>query len=78
MSTVEIKKKLISKIKLTRNQYLLEEIYKLLEIEYDDLEALELSEEQKKAILKGIEDIKNKKTLTNEQADTEINKWLNE
>jgi hypothetical protein len=76
MSTLEIKKKLISKIKLTKNQNLLEEIYRLLELEYDDMEILELSEDQKKGILKGKTDIKKGKTITNEQADSEIDKWL--
>jgi hypothetical protein len=76
MSTVEIKKKLISKIKLSKNQNLLEEIYRLLELEYDDMETLDLSAEQKKAILKGQADVKKGRTITNEQADSEIDKWL--
>ena len=76
MSTTEIKNRLIDKIKSTKNQDLLEEIYRLLELEYDDLEVLELSEEQKKAIIKGQSDIKKGKTLTNKQADSEIDQWL--
>ena len=52
MSTTEIKNRLITKIKSTKNQDLLEEIYRLLGLEYDDLEVLKLSEEQKKLFLK--------------------------
>jgi len=78
MSTTEIKNRLITKIKSTKNQDLLEEIYRLLGLEHDDLEVLKLSEEQKKAILKGQNDIKKGRTLTNKQADSEIDQWLSE
>lgn len=72
MSTIEIKKRLISKIKSTKNQDLLGEIYRLLKLEYDDFEILKLTKEQKKAISKGQADIKKGKTITNSKADSEI------
>ncbi len=76
MSNIEIKKRLINKIKSSKNQLLLEEIYRLLELEYDNFEILELSVGQKNAIRKGQLDIKKGKTLSNEQANAEIDQWL--
>ena len=77
MSTVELKERLINKILHTDNPELLGEEFKLLEIENEEMEVIKLSDQQKQAILQGQEDIKNDRFLTNEQADKEINEWLN-
>jgi len=77
MSTVELKERLISKILHTDSPELLGEVFRLLEIEEGEIEVLKLSDQQKQAILKGQEDIKNGHFLTNEQADQEISEWLN-
>lgn len=77
MSTVELKERLISKILHTDSPEILREVFRLLEIEEGEIEVLKLSEQQKQAILNGQEDIQNGHFLTNEQADQEIDEWLN-
>jgi len=77
MSTVELKEKLISKILHTDSPELLSEIFRLLEIENEEMEVIKLSDQQKQAILKGQEDINNGRFLENVQADEEIDEWLN-
>ena len=77
MSTVELKERLISKILHTENPEVLGEVFRLLEIENEEIEVIKLSDQQKQAILQGQEDIKNGRFLTNEQADKEIDEWLN-
>ncbi len=76
MSTVELRKKLIEKIKKTENGELLEEAYRLLELETEDIEIYKLTEEQRTAISEGRLQIKNGKSLTDDQANTEIDEWL--
>jgi hypothetical protein len=76
MSTLELKQKLIDKIKNTMNEGLLEEAYRLLENELVDMDVYKLSPEQNHAIREGRDQIKNRKFLTEAQADTEIDEWL--
>jgi hypothetical protein len=76
MSTLEIKNKLIDKIRTTEDQHLLEEIYRLIEIESEDFEPMKLSSEQKQAIAQGQKDIKEGKFLTDKEANDEIDQWL--
>ncbi|WP_192823043.1 hypothetical protein [Rufibacter sp. LB8] len=78
MSTVELKDRLIDKILHTENPELLGEVFRLLEMGNEEMEPLRLSEFQQKAIVKGQDDIKAGHFLANEQADNEIEKWLNE
>ena len=76
MLTVELRKKLIDKIKKTENGELLEEAYRLLELGTEDLEIYKLTEEQKTAISEGRRQIKIGKSLTDDQANNEIDEWL--
>lgn len=76
MSTVELRKKLIEKIKRTENGELLEEAYRLLALETEDIEIYKLTEEQKAAISEGRQQIKGGKSLTDDQANNEIDEWL--
>ena len=76
MSTVELRKKLIEKIKKTENGELLEEAYRLLELETEDIEIYKLTEEQRDAISEGRLQIKSGKSLTDDQANNEIDEWL--
>lgn len=78
MSTVEIKKRLIDKIQLTRDKKILEEVYRLLAIEEEDSEVLKLSAEQNVVINEARNQIKSGNFLTEEQGNIEIEKWLNE
>ena len=76
MSTVELKERLISKILHTDSPELLGEVFRLLEIENEEIEVMQLSDQQKQAILKGQEDIANGRFLTNEQVNREMDEWL--
>jgi len=76
MSTVELRKRLIDKIQKTDNENLLEEAYRLLEIETEDIDIYKLSDEQRKAINEGKQQIKNGQSLTDDQANKEIDEWL--
>jgi hypothetical protein len=78
MTTVEIKKRLIDKILKTDNDSLLEEAYRLFELEDNDLGVYELSGEQKLAVHEAMEQIKRGDVLTSDQADNEIDIWLKE
>ncbi len=76
MSTIELRKRLIDKIQKTDNESLLEEAYRL-ELETQDIEIYKLTDEQRKAVNEGRTQIKNGEFLTDEQANKEIDEWLN-
>ena len=76
MSTIELRKRLIDKIQKTDNENLLEEAFRLLELETQDIEVYKLSDEQRKAVNEGRKQIKNGEFLTDEQANNEIDEWL--
>jgi hypothetical protein len=76
MSAVELRKKLIDKIQKTDNEPLLEEAYRLLELETEGFEIYQLSKEQKNAVEEGREQIRRGQFLTNDQANDEIDEWL--
>jgi hypothetical protein len=76
MSTTELRKRLIDKVEKTQDQRVLEEAYRLLEIEAEDIEIYKLNDDQKKAIGQARQQIKDGRFLTNEQANTEIDEWL--
>lgn len=77
MSTLEIKKRLINKIKNTTDNNLLEEAYRLFEIESEDFEEYKLNDSQIQAISEAREQIKTGKYLSADKADKEIDQWLN-
>jgi hypothetical protein len=76
MSTGELRRRLIEKIKMTENDELLQEAYRLLELETEDIEIYKLTKEQRIAIAEGRLQIKNGKSLTDDQANNEIDGWL--
>ena len=69
MSTIELRKKLIEKIKKTDNENLLEEVYRLLEIETGNIEIYKLNSLQRKKIAAAKGQIKNGKFLTDKEAN---------
>ena len=77
MSIIELKKKLINKIQETVDNSLLEEALRLLDIESDESDTLVLNEEQTNAVNEAQAQIKSGQFLTNEQANKEIDEWLN-
>ena len=76
MTTLQIKNKLIRSIKSVENPEVLEDLYRLLNIEVEDIEKLKVPAHVKKSILKGQKDIKEGRYMSNRQADDEIDKWL--
>ncbi len=77
MSTSELSNRLIEKIKETKDERILEEAYGLLDLENENIEVYKLNDAQKKAINESREQIKNGKFLTEEEANKEIDEWLN-
>ncbi len=76
MSTIELKERLIEKIKETDNENILEEAYRLLDIEAADIDIYHFSEEEKKEINASKNQINNGQFLTNEAVNKEIDQWL--
>ena len=68
---------MITCINHTDNENLLQEVFRLLELETESLEVYKLTPEQQQSIIEGQEDIKAGNSLTNEEAD-EIDQWLKE
>lgn len=78
MSTGELRKRLIDKIHQTQDGRILEEIFRLLEMELEDIDIYKLNEGQKKAISLARVQINQGQFLSEEDADKEIDQWLNE
>lgn len=77
MTTIEMKNQVIGKINQLTDNELLMDVYKLLNDSPLDTEIYRLSDNQKAAIDTAIEQINNGDFLTSEQANKEINEWLN-
>lgn len=73
MSTAEIKLDLINKIARLKETRIIEEIQKLLDFELDE-GIFQISDVQKSRLIEAKNDI----VLTHEDANTEIEKWLQE
>jgi len=76
MSTSELKKRLIDKIQKTDNENLLEEAFRLLQLESEDIEVYKLLDEQKSAVNEAREQIKRGEFLTDDEANKDIDEWL--
>jgi hypothetical protein len=77
MTTFEIKKKLINEINLSNNKSLLEELYRFLNLENEIQELYQLNTEQQSAISEARKQITNGDHLTDDEANQEIDEWLN-
>jgi len=78
MSTAELRKRLIERIKRSRRPDLLKEAYQLMGTDTDDLEVYKVSPEQRKAVEKGMKAAKAGKVIPSKEADREIDEWLSE
>ena len=76
MSTTDLKKKIIDEINDLDNEDLLLEVYQLLEIENEGAALYPLSEEQIAAVHESQEQVRQGKFLSEEEADKEIDEWL--
>lgn len=76
MSTAELKVKLINEITESKNEDLLKEVYRLLQIENDDALPYIFTEEQITMVNETLDEVKAGKFLTDEEANKRIDKWL--
>ena len=76
MSTIELKRRLMDKIQKTENEELLAEVYRLLELETEDIEIYKLNYNQRNAINEARQQINSSQFLTDEQSNKEIDEWL--
>lgn len=77
MNKVDLKEKLISEIRKIEDKNILSEVYRLLEIESEELELYKLDEDQIAAVKEAREQVSNGQFLTHEQAKKNAEKWLN-
>ncbi len=76
MTPAETKKKLIALIKTVKNPELLEDLYRMLNLEMENMEELKTPANIKDSVTKGLWDIRNGRYMSNRQTDAEIDKWL--
>ena len=76
MPAQSLKEKLISKLKEIDDRAILEEVSNLFELQEPET-VYQVIPQQQKAIDKAREQIKNKETLSDNEADKEIDEWLN-
>lgn len=72
-----MKNQVIGKINQLTDNEILMDVYKLLDDSLMDSDVYKLSDNHKIAIDKAISQIDNGDFLTNDQANKEINEWLN-
>lgn len=77
MSTTGLKERLIDRIREIDDEDILAEAYRLLGTDTDLEEPYKLNNEQSAAIDQARAQIKNGAYLANDQADKEIDEWLN-
>jgi len=76
MSTTELKEILIEKIQKTDNENVLVELYKLLDKESSNPDIYTLTVAEKTEIYNAKNQIISGQSLTNEEANKEIEEWL--
>ncbi|NBP68411.1 MAG: hypothetical protein EBU52_06660 [Cytophagia bacterium] len=76
MSASELKLHIINKVSSINDASILEEIYKLVNMESEIDTEYRLSAEEKKAIELGLKDIEEGRVYTSEQADNMLKEWL--
>ena len=76
MSTQELQEKLIVKIKNTKQDYILEEIVRLLEFEENSGHIYNLNVQQQQLIDKSLKEIERGEYFTDEDVQKETEEWL--
>lgn len=77
MNKLELKDKIIKEIQDIEDENILYEIYRLLEIESEELDFYKLSDEQISAVNEAREQISKGQFFTHEQSKKKIEEWLN-
>jgi hypothetical protein len=78
MRTADLRKRLIEEINASSNRSLLEEMYNFFSLDNVSDDVFKLSKSQKLAIQKGREQVTNGQIFTDEEVNSEIDKWLSE
>ncbi|HMQ78595.1 MAG TPA: hypothetical protein PKE39_01225 [Ignavibacteria bacterium] len=78
MTTNQIKKLLISKIDDTNDDELLRAVYKIMDHNSTPGNVYNLTNEQRTEVDAGLREIENGETVSDEELQKEIDKWLNE
>ena len=76
MSTLELQEKLIAKIKNTKEDYVLEDIYRLLEFEENSTHIYKLNTEQQHLIDISLKEIENGEYFSDKDVQKETDEWL--
>ena len=76
MSATELKLQIINKITTIEDELILEEIYKLVDLESGMDSVYRLTVDERKAINIGLNDIKENRVYSSEAADNMIKEWL--
>mgnify|MGYP000870811929 FL=1 len=76
MSTIEIQKELIEKIRSTYDESVLEEVYKILELNTENFDKIVLTDFQKSKIDSGLKDMEDGNFISHEEANKQIEEWL--
>ena len=76
MSIPELKSQIINQVSLIEDEMILQEIYNLIKVELDNDTLYNLSAQEKKAIVAGLNDIQNGKVYTSEKANDLLKGWL--
>ncbi len=77
MSATELKLQIINKITTIEDELILEEIFKLVDIESQMDSVYRLSEDERKAINLGLKDLQEGRVHSSEEANNIIKEWLN-
>ena len=78
MSTLELKKLLISKIDDIDDVELLKAVYKLLDYKSTSGDVYVLSKDEEREINEGLQQVREGKTISDEDVQKEIDRWLSE
>ena len=76
MSILELQEKLIAKIKNTKEDYVLEDIYRLLEFEENSTHIYKLNTEQQHLIDISLKEIENGEYFSDKDVQKETDEWL--
>lgn len=76
MSVSELKLQIINKITTIEDELILEEIFKMVDMESDMDSIYRLTVDERKAIDSGLKDIKENRVYSSEAADNMIKEWL--
>lgn len=78
MTVVELKERLIEKINATDDEKTLERLTCIIDIDAETGNVYKMSDEERAAVADGRSQIKNGQWLSHEDANKQIDEWLNE